>query len=392
MEQVCGKENVVVKKLRHFIEDCIAQADLTLLAFCLTASCFGLLLISSATQYSGSTRKVIVQAAAICIGVLCYVVFSVMDVEAVVVYWKWIFAASVLFIMLLLTPLGVEHYGNRAWIDAPWLPVQLQPAEVVKLPFAMLLAKQLALLKEKGDMKSVSAAVFVGGHVLFMVALIFGISGDAGSCLVYISIFACMAFAAGFALRWFAAVGGLMAAVVAFLFYTDKLPTYMIQRFKAIFDHSYDPMGVGWNQTRSLLAIGSGQVFGQGLFQGIQTQSPNKSALPNRENDFIFSVAGEELGMIGCLLVLGIITLIILRCLHTATVAKTPIEQYLCVGIAGMLIFQTVENVGMCLFVMPVIGLTLPFFSYGGSSIVMLFCAMGVVSGIKQRSKPGWLR
>ena len=382
----------MVKKMRNFIADCIAQADLTLLTMCISASCFGLLMIASATRYNGGNRKVIVQLAGICIGVMCYILFSVLDVEAVVSYWKWILAGSVLFILLLLTPLGVEHYGNRAWIDAPWLPVQLQPAEVVKLPFAMLLAKQLAVLREKNDLKSVGAAMFVGGHVLFMVGLIFAISGDAGSCLVYISIFGCMAFAAGFALRWFAAVGGLMTAVVAFLFYTDKLPNYMIQRFRAIFDHSYDPMGVGWNQTRSLLAIGSGRLFGQGLFQGIQTQSTNKSALPNRENDFIFSVVGEELGMVGCFLVLGIIAVIILRCLYTAKVAKSPLEQNICVGIAGMLIFQTVENVGMCLFVMPVIGLTLPFFSYGGSSIVMLFCAMGVVSGIKQRSKPGWLR
>ena len=380
------------KKIRNMIEECIAQADMALLCLCLAASGFGLILIASATNYSGSSRKVIVQAAAICIGIGCYLVFSMLDVEAVVGYWKWIFLFSVGFILLLLTPLGQEWYGNRAWLYASWLPVQIQPAEVVKLPFAMLLAKQLSVLREKGDMQSVSAAAFVGGHVLFMVGLIFGISGDAGSCLVYISIFACMAFAAGFALRWFAAVGGLMAAVVGFMFYTDKLPNYMIERFKAIFDHSYDPAGVGWNQTRSLLAIGSGKVFGQGLFQGIQTQSANKSALPNRENDFIFAVAGEDLGMVGCLLVLGILTVIIARCLYTAKVAKTPIEQYLCVGVAGMLIFQIVENVGMCLFVMPVIGLTLPFFSYGGSSVVMLFCAMGVVSGIKQRSRPGWLR
>lgn len=382
----------MVKRLRNMIEDCIAQSDLALLGLCLVASVFGLLLIASATQYTGSSRKVIVQAAAICLGVLCYIAFSVVDVEAVVRYWRWIFAASVLLILLLLTPLGVERYGNRAWLDASWLPVQIQPAEVVKLPFAMLLGNQLALLRERNDLKSIRAAAFVGSHVLFMVGLIFLISSDAGSCLVYIFMFACMAFAAGFALRWFAAVGGLMAAVVAFLFYTDKLPSYMIERFRVIFDHSYDPAGVGWNQTRSLLAIGSGRVFGQGLFRGIQTQSASSSSLPNRENDFIFSVAGEELGMLGCIAVLALITLIILRSLQTARTANSPLEQYLCVGIAGMLIFQTVENVGMCLFVMPVIGLTLPFFSYGGSSIVTLYCAMGVVSGIRQRSKPVWLR
>ena len=380
------------KKLRALVTEFITQADLLLLTFCVCASGFGLLLIASATRHTGSWRNVVVQAVAVALGLFCYFVFTFLDVEAISRYWKWLFVGSVGFILLLLTPLGVEWYGNRAWLYASWFPVQVQPAEVVKLPFAILLGKQLAFLREKGDLRSVTAAGFVGSYVLFMVGLIFVISGDAGSCLVYVFMFACMAFAAGFALRWFAAVGGLMAAMVAFLFYTDKLPKYMIERFRAVFDHSYDPSGVGWNQTRSLLAIGSGRLFGQGLFNGTQTQSLSSEALPNRDNDFIFAVAGEELGMFGCILVLGIIALIVWRCLHVAATARSPIEQYICVGIAGMLIFQTVENVGMCLFLMPVIGLTLPFFSYGGSSVVMIFCAMGVVSGIKQRSRPGWLR
>lgn len=380
------------QKLRALVGEFVTQADLLLLGLCVGASGFGLLLIASATRYTNSWRNVIVQAVAIALGLVCYFLFSFLDVEAVSRYWKWILLASVLFILLLLTPLGVERYGNRAWLYASWFPVQVQPAEVVKLPFTILLGRQLAFLKEKGDLRSFAAAGFLGSHVLFMVGLIFVISGDAGSCLVYIFIFACMAFAAGFALRWFAAVGGLMAAVVAFLFYTDKLPNYMIQRFRVIFDHSYDPSGVGWNQTKSLLAIGSGRVFGQGLFNGTQTQSSVRAALPNRENDFIFAVAGEELGLVGCALVLLLLTLIIWRCFRVARTARSPMEQLICVGTAGMLIFQTVENVGMCLFVMPVIGLTLPFFSYGGSSILVLFCAMGIVSGIKQRSRPGWLR
>lgn len=380
------------QKLRALVSEFVTQADLLLLGLCVGASGFGLLLIASATRYTNSWRNVIVQAVAIAMGLVCYFLFSFLDVEAVSRYWKWILLGSVLFILLLLTPLGVERYGNRAWLYASWFPVQVQPAEVVKLPFTILLGRQLAFLKEKGDLRSFTAAGFLGSHVLFMVGLIFVISGDAGSCLVYIFIFACMAFVGGFALRWFAAVGGLMAAVVAFLFYTDKLPKYMIQRFRVVFDHSYDPSGVGWNQTKSLLAIGSGRLFGQGLFHGTQTQSSVRAALPNRENDFIFAVAGEELGMVGCALVLLLLSLIIWRCFRVARTARSPMEQLICVGIAGMLIFQTVENVGMCLFVMPVIGLTLPFFSYGGSSILVLFCAMGIVSGIKQRSRPGWLR
>ena len=110
-----------------------------------------------------------------------------------------------------------------------------------------------------------------------------------------------------------------------------------------------------------------------------------------RQTDFIFCVCGEELGFIGCLLIIVLLLAIVVRCLLVARDAATPMESYVCVGMAGMLIFQTIANIGMCLFLMPVIGLTLPFFSYGGSSIVTLFAAMGIVSGVKKRSRPEWL-
>lgn len=140
-----------------------------------------------------------------------------------------------------------------------------------------------------------------------------------------------------------------------------------------------------------MLALGSGKLTGQGLFNGTQTQSLYRSSLPERQTDFIFCVCGEELGFIGCLLVIVLLLAIIVRCLIVAREAPSRMESLVCVGMAGMLIFQTIANIGMCLFLMPVIGLTLPFFSYGGSSIVTLFAAMGVVSGIKKRSRPEWL-
>ena len=166
----------------------------------------------------------------------------------------------------------------------------------------------------------------------------------------------------------------------------------MKNRFIVLFDHSYDPLNTGWQQTRSLLTLGGGKIFGQGLFKGVQTQSEAASSLPHRHTDFIFSVIGEELGLVGCLLTLALLTAIVLRCVYVARHAKTQLESYVCIGVAGMIIFQVIVNVGMCLFVMPVIGLTLPFISYGGSSLVMLFAAMGLVSGAHGRAKPDWLR
>ena len=170
------------------------------------------------------------------------------------------------------------------------------------------------------------------------------------------------------------------------------IPQYMKDRFIVLVDHDYRPMNEGWHQTRSLLALGGGKLTGQGLFNGTQTQSEFSWSLPFRHTDFIFSAIGEELGALGCLAVMALLTAIIVRCLTTATKAKSRMEAYACVGMAAMLIFQSISNIGMCLFVMPVIGLTLPFFSYGGSSILTLYMAMGVVSGVRSRSLPEWLR
>ena len=161
---------------------------------------------------------------------------------------------------------------------------------------------------------------------------------------------------------------------------------YMLNRFRVLFDHSYDVQGVGWQQNRSLLAIGSGGVFGQGYMNGTQTQSSYSFNLPARRTDLIFSVCGEELGMVGCLVIIALLVAIIIRVLLVAKNSETPFQCYVCVGVAAMLIYQTVVNIGMCLFVMPTIGVTLPFFSYGGSSILTLYMAMGLASNIKLRS------
>ena len=164
------------------------------------------------------------------------------------------------------------------------------------------------------------------------------------------------------------------------------IPLYQRERFIVVFDHDYDPLGRGWQQHRSMLALGSGGFFGQGYMQGTQTQSLSQEALPWRHTDFIFSVCGEELGLVGCLAIMLLLLAIIVRILIVARNAVTPFHCNICVGIAAMLMFQTIINIGMCLFVMPVIGITLPFFSYGGSSLLTLFAAMGLVAGIKMRS------
>lgn len=369
------------------------KADMVLLGLCLLATAYGLVLIASATNFrDNSSGYVLRQAVATVLGLGLYFLFSVLDIEHYAEKW-WLFLLFNLgFIALLLTPLGATRNNSRAWLSASWLPMDIQPAEIVKLTFTVLLARQLAWFREERNMRGLDSLVWPAGHTALMFAWIYVISSDAGSGLVYLVIFAGMAFAAGLAWYWFVLGIGGMTAGVAVLVIFEKLPVHMVKRFQVLFDHSFDPQGVGWQQTRSLMALGSGGIFGQGLFNGIQTQSAFKESLPERQTDFIFAVCGEELGMVGCLVVILLELLIVYRCFQTARVASTTMGSLICVGFASMLIFQTVENIGMCLFVMPVIGLTLPFFSYGGSSIVTLYAAMGIVSGVRSRTLPDWLR
>ena len=379
-------------RLKAILADFIQQADLVLLGLCCAATLYGMVLIASATRYMGADgiiRYVGVQGAAMALGLCAYVFMSMIDVEILLKKWKWVVAFNVIFIGLLLTPLGVggSTVGNQAWLKFPGIPFQIGPAEIVKITFTLLLAKQLEWLREeKRDLRSFSSAAMVAGHTLLLMGYYVVISGDMGNALTFFFIFLCMAFAAGFALRWFALLFAGGGAAFAAAWALELIPGYMMDRFRVLFDHSYDALDAGWQQSRSLLAIGSGGVFGQGYMQGTQSQSSYSGSLPYRWTDFIFSVCGEELGLIGCLLVIALLTAIIVRVLLVARNAQTPLHCYICVGMAAMLIYQAVINIGMCLFVMPTIGVTLPFFSYGGSSLLTLYAAMGMVSGIKKRS------
>ena len=390
-------------KIRNFLSDVVRQSDLVLLALCVCSTLYGMVLIASATHFRGTLKYVAIQGFGLLIGVLLYFFFSAVDVGELSKKWKWLLIFNFGFILLLRTPFGLTRNGNRAWLGVNDIgkrlgigflenfPITVQPAEIVKITFILLLARQLALLQEKRDLRSFTNVIQPTAHAGAMFVFYYILSKDAGSGLVYLFVFLCMAFAAGFALRWiFLGVGGAVGAFLA-AWNLGLLRGDWYDRIKVILDHSYQPEKKGFQQTRGMLALGSGKLTGQGLFQGTQTQSSAKWSLPERQTDFIFCVCGEELGFIGCLLIIVLLLAIIIRCLIVAREAPTRMESLVCVGMAGMLIFQTIANIGMCLFLMPVIGLTLPFFSYGGSSVVTLFGAMGVVSGIKKRSRPEWL-
>lgn len=375
--------------LTDSIKDFFKKADLVLLGLCLAASFYGVALVYSATRYMNSNRYMVVQLAAIAMGVVAYMVLSFVDIELLIERsWKWLLAFNVLAILALI-PFGSDTMGNQSWIMLPLIKITVQPAEIVKISFILLLAKQFSKLKEYG-LNHFSALLQVAGHTALMCGLIAVVSKDMGMVLVYIFIFIIMAWTAGVKLRWFA-LGGLAGAVGGVLLW-PFMGSHIHNRIATLFDHTLDPLGVGFHQSRSVLAIGSGGVWGQGYLQGIQTQSPSSDALPARWTDFIYSVAGEELGMVGCILIIVLLLAIIFRCVGVAKRSRSPQSALIAIAFAGMLMIQMVLNIGMCIYVLPVVGLTLPFFSSGGSSIITLFAAMGIVSGIKMRSLPSWLR
>ena len=376
----------MLKRIKESIIEVIQGADLILLVLCCTASLYGIAMIFSATRYNEDNRKVLVQTAALLIGIVVYFAISMIDLELLMKRWKWIAAFNAGFILLLLTPFGREQDGNRAWLKFPFLPVSIGPAEVVKITFIILLAWQFQwLLEEKRDLKSFSSAFMAAGHAFGMAGLYFIVSRDMGNAMMFVLIFVVMAFVSGFALRWFVLLGAAGTIGGIAVWTLDLLPSYMKNRFLVLFDHSYDVQNQGYQQTRSLLTIGGGGFWGQGYLHGTQTQAGTGS-IPARHTDLIFAVIGEELGFVGATLAILILVAIIIRVVIVGRRSGSMFHTCVCVGIASMLAFQMIINIGMCLFIMPVIGLTLPFFSYGGSSIVTLFAAMGFVSGIKMRT------
>ncbi|MCI7472446.1 MAG: FtsW/RodA/SpoVE family cell cycle protein [Clostridiales bacterium] len=388
--------------LRDSIRSFWQQGDRLLLTLCLLASGYGLVLIFSATRYLGEAdamRCMIVQTVAIMMGVVIYMLMSSVDIELFVdKSWKWLLLFNLVINALVRTPLGVEVNGNRSWLHIPGFPVNLQPAELAKLTFVLLLAWQMSRLQDKGISRP-SSVFQIAGHTLFMFGVVAVTSGDFGMGLTYLMIFVIMAWSAGVKKRWFllAVVVGVVGVVLIWPHVKDM---YYMKRFTVVIDHIFSnpdtvweqTQGKGWQQTRSILAIGSGGLTGMGYLQGIQTQSKSPTSLPARETDEIFAVCGEEFGMIGCLLLLALLAAIILRCVWVARRACSPQSALIAMGYAGMLLTQVGINVGMCLYVFPVVGLTLPFISYGGSSVITMYAAMGVVSSIKMRSLPSWLR
>lgn len=374
-----------MKKALNLARDFVRRADMVLLILCLTCAVFGLVVISSAVQSYGDAGKyVLVQTAALFIGLGLFVALTIIDIDIIADKWPLLFLFDTAFLLLLI-PFGYsDNTGNTGWLR--FLGIGIQPSEVVKVVYIVLMAKHVSYLKEYKNLNSVLSIGQLGIHFLFMFGLIIFVSSDLGSALVYLFIFAVMLFAAGVKLYWFVIALAGVAAVTPVL-WNHFLKDYQKERILMPYDPTIDPDGFGirWQPNQSKIALASGRLTGTGLGEGPQSQS---SAIAGKHTDFIFSVIGEELGMIACCVVLALLIAIVIRCVYIGIKSRNTMSMLICFGVAATIMFQTFENIGMCMGITPVIGITLPFFSYGGSSMFSLFAAMGLVSGIKYRPKP----
>ena len=384
------------------LKEFFKKGDVVLLGLCILASLMGLVLIYSATRYMESLHDFPQkQALFVCVGIVAYVWVSFIDIEYLMEKWWWVFLLLGLLAIALIIPFGKDlGTGNRSWVYIPHVPFSIQPGEIAKLAYIVGLAWMINKARPRGLGRFPALVKYVVLTGVFAGSLAV-LSGDWGMVIVYLFIFVVMAWVAGVSKWWFIGVGGPLVGLVVFLWRfilprTKYWDDYRVMRFRIVVEHwkgnNLDPRGAGWQQNQSLAAIGSGQLTGMGYLNGTCTRSPNKETLPARHTDNIFAVCGEEFGMIGCCAVLLVLLLIILRCVWVSRRAKSHMSAYIAMGIAGMLMIQTIINVAMTLYIGPVIGLTLPFISYGGTSTLTLFLAMGIVSGIKMRPLPSWLK
>ena len=374
----------IIKKVTHYI----TNTDLYLVILALLCSAYGMVLIYSATlnpatALDGSTRNLFIQGAAILMGLIAFVIMSLIDLETMSGWWKIFVLINIGLQMLLFTPLGVEVNGQRAWLDLG--PTNLQPGELGKLIFIFTLAAHISETKE--HFNEWRGLLGIALHTLIMMGAVVIASGDTGMAIQYFMIALIMLFTAGLSLKWLG-VGCGLAVVSIPILWNFILDDYQKTRILVLFDPSIDPE-TSRQATYGKIAIGSGQMDGQGLTHGTMTQM---QLVPENHTDYIFSVAGEELGFIGCMLIIGLLVLLIARIFYVSYRASTTFSSLLAVGVGGMFMFQVFMNIFMNIGLLPVMGLTLPFFSYGGTSVLTMYAALGIVAGVRMREKPSWLQ
>ena len=358
----------------------LKNLDRSILLLVSALAVISLVMISS-TAYSGGfviNRDIIIQALAYLLGFFSIVVIISVDYKLYPHFERIIYGISVAFLLTVYLPfLGKEQYGARSWIEIPHVTT-IQPSEFVKITFVILMAIYFSNHRDDLDtLKGVLKSVLYAAPIILII-----LKEDLGSAIVFCAIYVVMLFYAGIDYKLFAKLAGCFVASLPVIYLL--MADHQKNRILAFLHPDDLSISATYQVWMSKIAIGSGGFLGKGLFHGSQKEL---DFLPVQKSDFIFSVVCEELGMVGGILLILLFSILLYR---MALIARDTIDLYgalIVVGFIGMFGFQIFENIAMAMGMMPVTGITLPFVSYGGSSILSNMMAVGLVLSVGMRSK-----
>lgn len=374
------RKNFILTHLKKHYE----LIDKKLLLLMLVLSAIGIFAVYSSTISYSTSRYVIIQTGAAIIGIAIAISMSFFDYRQFANKYKLVILlnAAILLITFIFGE-GVTDKTNANWINLGF--IKIQPSEFAKILFIYAFAVHLYYVKDR--INKIFTALSLACHALIIIGLTF-LQKDLGTLTIFMFIFIVMCFAANLNIWYF--ISGAAAFVIMSPFIWSKLNYFQQQRILVPFDPTIDPnaLGIRHQTMRSMTAISLGGVSGSGYTQGEITQG-NFFA---KHTDMIFSTICEEFGFIGGVTVLALYILLIIKIIHIAISCDNALGCFICIGIAAMFIIQIIENIGMCLGIMPVIGITLPFLSYGGSSALSVYISIGLVLSVSTHKDKTFFR
>lgn len=333
------------------------------------------IVVNGAATISVSSSLYKTQAAAVIAGWIAALILSAVDYNKIIKLWVIYAPLAIILSMLVFTGMGIEVSGNRAWLDLGFMT--LQPSELLKVAFITTFALHLSKVGDK--INRFSNVLLLCAHVSIPILLVI-LQGDDGTACVFVMIFVIMMFSAG--ISWKYILPCIVALPFALWFVWVKvMQPYQKMRFLVLFDDELDPQGIGYHQRVSKTALGSGQIFGKGLFGGDYLK------VPEAANDFIFTYVGQCFGFIGCIAVIAVLTYVCLKIMTDSKIAKDDLGKYICVGIYAMFSTHCILNLGMVFGLTPVIGVPLPLLSQGGTSVLTMYIGIGLVMSTYSHSE-----
>jgi len=355
--------NINKKTLKRF--------DFILVLVVLALSIYGIIMISSATSDGSflSNPYVKTQTLAFLLGFFAVFLLIFIDYEVYGNLYLLIYAVSnILLVAVLLFGFGEDQWGARSWLSVG--PITFQPSEIAKIGIIISLSKFID--KNESTLNhplTLLKILAFAGFPIFLILL----QPDFGTAMVMVFFISIMLFISGISIKYI--VSAVVLGIISLPIMYSNLEEFQLNRIRVFFNPSLDPQGAGYQVLQSKIAIGSGKLFGRGLFEGVQNQY---GFLPAKETDFIFAVIGEELGLIGGLILIFLYAVLLYRMIKLSKNALDTFGSLMVIGFTGMILFHIFENIGMTIGLTPVTGIPLPFISYGGTFMLVNMICIGL--------------